>query len=166
VLVTLLLVEPAEAAERAATLGDQRRHRALNEFQAAARQALTVFRGRELRLAGRRLLATFDGPARAIRGACAIVTAAGSLDLQVRAGLHTGECELLEQQVRGVAFDIAEQVTRHAGGGEVLVSGTVKDLVAGSGLRFHDLGSYSLDGISGDWRLFRVASEPSPGRQA
>jgi class 3 adenylate cyclase len=160
VLVTLLLVELLDAAEQAALLGDHGWRQALDAFRTAAQLALSRFRGKELDPAGRSLQTRFDGPARAIRCARSIVDAAGSLGLRVRAGLHTGECELLEQRVRGLAFHIAERVTEHGGAGDVVVTGTVKDLVAGSGIQFEDLGAHPLAGIPGEWRLFRVAPEP------
>jgi class 3 adenylate cyclase len=107
--------------------------------------------------AGDGFFATFDGPVRAIRCACAIRECVRDLGLEVRAGIHTGECEVRENKVSGIAVNIGARVMSHAGAGDVLVSSTVKDLVAGSGIAFDDRGSRTLKGIEGDWRLFAVA---------
>ena len=124
---------------------------------AAVRRELGRFDGRELDTAGDGFFATFDGPARAIRCARAIVDAVRPLGLDVRAGLHTGEVELLDGKVAGIAVNIGARVAGRAGAGEVLVSGTVKDLVAGSGLEFEDRGAAELKGIPGSWRIYAVA---------
>jgi class 3 adenylate cyclase len=118
---------------------------------------LDRFRGRELDTAGDGFFATFDGPVRAIRCAEAIAHAVRDLGLEVRAGLHTGECEVVDGKVAGLAVNIGARVASHAGPGEVLVSQTVKDLVAGSGLAFEDRGSTELKGVPGEWRLYAVA---------
>ena len=114
-------------------------------------------RGREIDTAGDGFLATFDGPARAIRCACAIRAEVGRLGLEIRAGLHTGECELAGGRVVGLAVHIGARVAAQAGPGEVLVSSTVRDLVSGSGLEFRDLGLTTLKGLPEKWRLFAVA---------
>ena len=118
------------------------------------RAELKRFRGREVDTAGDGFFATFDGPARAIRCACAVQAAIAGIGLATRAGLHTGECEVMGSKVSGIAVHIGARVMEKAGPGEVLVSSTVKDLVAGSGLRFNDRGLNVLKGIPGEWRLF------------
>jgi class 3 adenylate cyclase len=120
------------------------------------RRELGRFRGREVDMAGDGLLATFDGPARAVRCACSVKEAVRPLGLEVRAGLHTGEVELMGDRVAGIAVHIGARVGALADSGEVLVSSTVKDLVAGSGLRFIDRGAHALKGVPGEWRLFAV----------
>ena len=116
------------------------------------------FRGREIDTAGDGLFATFDGPARAVRCAEAIGAAARLLSIEIRAGLHTGEVEVMGDKVGGIAVHIGARVASQAGPGEVLVSSTVKDLVAGSGLRFQDRGAHALKGVPGEWQLFAVAA--------
>jgi class 3 adenylate cyclase len=116
-----------------------------------------LFRGRELDTAGDGFFATFDGPVRAIRCAEAITQAVRELGLEVRAGVHTGECELVDGKVAGIAVNIGARVASHAGAGEVLVSQTVKDLVAGSGIDFDERGAAELKGVPGEWRLYAVA---------
>jgi class 3 adenylate cyclase len=122
------------------------------------RRELSRFRGRELDTAGDGFFAVFDGPARAISCARAIVGALGELGLEIRAGVHTGECELHDGKVAGIAVSMGARVSAAAGAGEVLVSGTVKDLVAGSGIEFTDRGSHELKGVPGEWRLYAVQS--------
>jgi class 3 adenylate cyclase len=121
------------------------------------RGLLARYRGTEIDTAGDGFLATFDGPARAVRCAAAIVESLRGIDLDVRAGVHTGECELVEGKVRGVAVHTGARVASLAAAGEVLVSQTVKDLVAGSGLSLEDRGEHELKGIPGTWRIFAVA---------
>lgn len=125
-------------------------------FYVHARQELEWFRGRCFEAQSGGFTSTFDGPARAIRCACAISAAAPRFGVDVRMGLHTGECDMRNDKVGGVAVDMCEQVAAHAGASDVLVSRTVKDLVAGSGLQFEDHGKHVLEGIPGDWRLFAV----------
>ena len=120
------------------------------------RRELGRFRGREVDTAGDGLLATFDGPARAVRCACAITAAVGGLGLQVRAGLHAGEVEVVGDAVRGIAVHIGARVAALAAAGEVLVSSTVRDLVSGSGIRFADRGAHALKGVGEPWRLLAV----------
>jgi class 3 adenylate cyclase len=122
------------------------------------RRELARFRGREIDTAGDGMFATFDGPARAIRCASAITGAVRQLGVEVRAGLHTGECEVMGEKVGGIAVHIGARVASQAGPGEILVSNTVKDLVAGSGIRFEDRGAHTLKGVPGEWRLFAVAA--------
>ena len=121
------------------------------------RRELEVHRGREVKTTGDGFLATFDGPARAIRCATGIRDAAGKLGLSIRAGLHSGECEVMGDDVGGIAVHIAARVLAEAAPSEVMVSRTVKDLVAGSGLDFEDRGEHELKGLEGEWRLFAVA---------
>jgi pimeloyl-ACP methyl ester carboxylesterase len=161
VLATVMFADIVGSTERAAALGDRRWRELLQGFQAAARRALARHRGRELDTAGDGVLAAFDGPARAVRCACEIGEAAGGLGLAVRAGVHTGECEVLGDKLAGIAVHIGARVAAEAGAGEVLVSSTVRDLVAGSGLRFESRGPRALRGVPGEWQLFSVAREPA-----
>ena len=126
----------------------------LDSHDRTVRDALAHFRGQEINTTGDGFVASFDGPARAIRCARAIGEATRSLDVELRMGLHTGECEMIGDDVGGIAVHIGARVAALAGGSEVLVSSTVKDLVAGSGLRFNDRGTQSLKGIPGEWRIF------------
>jgi pimeloyl-ACP methyl ester carboxylesterase len=128
----------------------------VQEFLTGVRRELDRFHGRAVKTVGDGFLATFDGPARAIRCACAIRDALGGLGLQIRAGLHTGECELIGDDIGGIAVHIGARVAALAGPGEVLVSRTVKDLVAGSAIQFEDRGTQSLKGVQEPWRLFAV----------
>ena len=156
VLATVLFTDIVGSTSRAAELGDQRWRELLSDQRAAVRRELDRYRGREIDTAGDGFLATFDGPARAIRCACAIREAVRPLSLEVRAGLHTGEIELVGDGVAGIAVHIAARVAALAGSGEVLTSSTVKDLVAGSGLHFGDRGSHTLKGVPDQWHLFEV----------
>ena len=157
VLATVLFTDIVDASERATRLGDRRWHDLLDSHHALIRRELGRFRGREIDTAGDGFLATFDGPARAVRCACAVSEAVRALGLEIRAGLHTGECELMGDKLGGIAVHIGARVAAQAGGGEVLVSSTVRDLVAGSGLAFEDRGLQRLKGIPGEWRLYAVA---------
>lgn len=157
ILATVLFADIVESTKRATELGDRRWRDLLEAYYALIRRHLAAFRGREIDTTGDGLLATFDGPARAIRCACAIRDAARGLGIEVRAGLHTGECEVIGPKLGGIAVHIGARVASLAGAGEVLVSSTVKDLVAGSGLRFEDRGAHALKGVEGEWRLFAVA---------
>ncbi|MCC8937450.1 adenylate/guanylate cyclase domain-containing protein [Bradyrhizobium sp. Arg68] len=156
VLATVLFTDIVASTEKAAALGDHRWRDLLDTHHAAIRRILSRFRGREIKTTGDGVLATFDGPARGVRCACAIADETRSLGIEVRAGLHTGECEMIGDDIGGIAVHIGARVAALAGAGEVLVSGTVKDLVAGSGLRFGDRGNQSLKGVPGDWRIFAV----------
>ena len=155
-LVTVLFTDLVGSTKQAAELGDRRWRDLVEQHHAAVRKELLRFDGREVDTAGDGFFATFDGPARGIRCAQAIVTAVRPLDLEVRAGLHTGEVELADGKVAGIAVNIGARVAAQADAGEVLVSGTVRDLVAGSGLEFEDRGATPLKGIPGEWRLFAV----------
>ena len=156
VLATVLFTDIAGSTERAAQLGDARWRELLAAHHATVRRQLGRYRGRELDTAGDGFFAAFAGPARAIRCACAIRDDVRALDLQVRAGLHTGECELVDGKVGGIAVHIGARVASLATAGEVLVSSTVKDLVAGSGIEFDDRGEHRLKGIPEPWRVFEV----------
>ena len=156
VLATVLFTDIVGSTEKAAALGDRRWRDLLDNHHATIRRNLARFRGREVKTTGDGFLATFDGPARGVRCACAIAEEIKPLGIEVRAGLHTGECEMTDDDVGGIAVHIGARVAALAGAGEVLVSSTVKDLVAGSGLRFGDRGSQSLKGVPGDWRIFAV----------
>jgi class 3 adenylate cyclase len=156
VLTTVMFADIVASTEMAAELGDRRWLELLKSYYSVARNELTAFRGREVDTAGDGFFATFDGPARAIRCACSLRDRVRPLGVKLRVGLHTGECELLGDRVGGIALHIGARVTSAAGAGEVLVSSTVKDLVAGSGLRFADRGAHSLKGVPGEWRLFAV----------
>lgn len=154
VLVTVLFTDIVESTEHAAALGDRRWRELLDRHDEAIRRVLVRFNGREIDTAGDGFLATFDGPGRAVRAAQAIRDAIRGMGLEVRVGLHTGEVELVGSDVRGIAVHIGARVSAEAGPGEVLVSSTVKDLVAGSGIEFEDRGLHELKGVPGDWRLF------------
>jgi class 3 adenylate cyclase len=157
VLATVLFTDIVEATSRAVELGDRAWRELLARHHEAVRTQLVRFRGKEVDTAGDGFFASFDGPARAITCACAIVEAMPELGLVVRAGLHTGECELIDGKVAGIAVHTGARVASNAQPGEVLVSGTVSDLVAGSGIAFEDRGLHELKGIPGDWRLYAVA---------
>jgi class 3 adenylate cyclase len=152
VLTTVLFTDIVGSSERARELGDRAWRDVLARHHAVVRHELARFRGEERDTAGDGFFATFDGPARAIRCAEAILDAIGPVGIEMRIGIHTGECELHEGKVAGVALAIGARVCASAGGGEVLVSRTVKDLVAGSGLRFQALGTRELKGV-GEWEL-------------
>jgi pimeloyl-ACP methyl ester carboxylesterase len=158
VLATVLFTDIVGSTERAAALGDQRWSELLRDHHTAVRRELQRFRGREIDTAGDGFLATFDGPARAVRCASAIGQTVRSLGLEVRAGVHTGEIELVGDDIGGIAVHIGARVMSEAGPSEVLVSSTVKDLVAGSGIVFQDRGAHTLKGVPGEWRLFAVAA--------
>lgn len=156
VLATVLFTDLVGSTERAAELGDRRWRDLVEQHHAAVRRELGRFDGREVDTAGDGFFATFDGPARAIRCAQAIIEAVRPLGLDVRAGLHTGEVEVADGKVAGIAVNIGARVAARADTGEVLVSSTVKDLVAGSGIEFDDRGTAALKGVPGEWRLFAV----------
>ncbi|MEA2547687.1 MAG: hypothetical protein QOE42_285 [Chloroflexota bacterium] len=158
VLATVLFTDIVGSTERASRIGDRAWKELLARHHAVVREELARFRGREIDTAGDGFLATFDGPARAVRCATAIVAAMPGIGLQVRAGVHTGEIELIGPGVGGIAVHIGARVAALAGPSEVLVSGTVRDLVAGSGIEFESRGEASLKGVPGQWRLFSVVS--------
>ena len=158
VLATVMFTDIVGSTERASALGDRAWKELLERHYALVREQLQRYRGREIDTAGDGFLATFDGPARAVRCAMAIVAGMPDIGLEVRAGVHTGEIELMGTNVGGIAVHIGARVAALAGGGEVLVSGTVRDLVAGSGIEFVDRGEAALKGVPGVWRVFSVSS--------
>jgi class 3 adenylate cyclase len=156
VLATVMFTDIVGSTERAAEIGDHRWKQLLEAHQARVRGQLARYRGREIDTAGDGFLATFDGPARAVR--CAMAIAKRHLGLEIRAGLHTGEVEMVGEKVGGIAVHVGARVADLAQPGEVLVSSTVKDLVAGSGLAFEDAGEHELRGVPDRWRLYRAVS--------
>jgi len=156
-LATVMFTDIVGGTERAAEIGDRRWRDLLETHYGVIRNQIHRFQGREVKTMGDGFLATFDGPARAIRCATASTDAVRSLGLDIRAGLHTGEVEIMGDDVGGMAVHIGARVGAKADAGEVLVSGTVKDLVVGSGFEFADRGSHELKGVPGEWRLFAVA---------
>jgi class 3 adenylate cyclase/pimeloyl-ACP methyl ester carboxylesterase len=157
VLATVLFTDIVESTRRAAEIGDRDWHALLDAHDAVVRAQLTRFRGREVNTSGDGFLAMFDGPQRAIRCAMAIRDAVQALGIQVRAGLHTGECEIRGDDIGGIGVHIGARVSALAGPNDVLVSSTLRDLVIGSGLEFEERGAYELKGVPGEWRIFAVA---------
>jgi class 3 adenylate cyclase len=155
-LATVMFTDIVGSTERAAVLGDNRWRELLEAFYARVREVLQLYRGREISMAGDGFLAAFDGPARAIRCASAIREALRALGLDVRCGVHTGECELVGKGLAGIAVHIGARVSALAGSGEILVSQTVRDLLAGSGLSFNERGKHHLKGVPDEWRLFEA----------
>jgi class 3 adenylate cyclase/pimeloyl-ACP methyl ester carboxylesterase len=158
VLATVLFTDIVDSTKRAVELGDRDWRALLDAHDAVVRAQLDRFRGREVNTSGDGFLATFDGPQRAIRCAMAIREAVHALGIEVRAGLHTGECEIRGDDIGGIAVHIGARVSALAGPSDVLVSSTLRDLVIGSGLEFEDRGTHQLKGVPGDWHLFAVAS--------
>jgi class 3 adenylate cyclase len=156
VLVSVLFTDIVGSTERAASLGDQRWRSLLDRHDQIVREQVRMFRGREINTTGDGFVVSFDGPARAIRCGKAIIDATRSLGIELRVGLHTGECEVRGNDLGGLAVHIAARLGSLAVPGEVLVSSTVKDLVVGSGIEFQDRGEHQLKGVPGRWRLFRV----------
>jgi class 3 adenylate cyclase len=166
VLATVLFTDIVGSTERARELGDRRWRDLIERHHELVRRDLARYRGLEIDTAGDGFLATFDGPARAIRSAKAIVESVRTLGLEIRAGLHTGEVELAGDAVRGIAVHTGARVASAAAPSEVLVSQTVKDLVAGAGIEFEDRGARELKGVPGEWRLYAVAGQaPAPAQQ-
>jgi pimeloyl-ACP methyl ester carboxylesterase/class 3 adenylate cyclase len=155
-LMTILFTDVVDSTKRLSELGDRRWRELSAAHHRDVRTQLERFRGREVNAMGDGYLATFDGPARAIRSADAILERSRELGLSVRAGLHTGECELIGDEISGIAVNIGARVGALAEGGEVLVSSTVRDLVIGSGIEFADRGTHALKGVPGEWRVFAV----------
>jgi class 3 adenylate cyclase len=158
VLATVLFTDIVDSTRRAAEMGDRDWHALLDAHDAIVRSQLNRFRGREVNTSGDGFLAMFDGPQRAIRCAMAIRDAVQALGIEVRAGLHTGECEVRGDDIGGIAVHIGARVSALAGPNEVLVSSTLRDLVIGSGLEFEERGTHELKGVPGEWHLFAVAS--------
>ena len=163
VLATILFTDIVGSTSRLAELGDAGWRALLDRHHALVRRQLSRFRGRELNTMGDGFFAVFDGPARGIRCAGAIGRAVADLGLEVRAGLHTGECQLVDGELGGIAVHVGARVAAEAKAGEVLVSSTVKDLVAGSGIRFDDRGLHQLKGVPGEWHLYGVETAFPPG---
>ena len=157
-LLTVLFTDIVGSTDRAVELGDRRWRDLLDTHRMVVRRELARYRGKEVNTTGDGFLATFDGPARAIRCAIRIREELRQIGLEIRVGLHTGECELYGDDIGGIAVHIGARVEASAVPGEVLVSSTVKDLVVGSGLQFEDRGTHTLKGIPDEWRLFAVAS--------
>jgi class 3 adenylate cyclase/pimeloyl-ACP methyl ester carboxylesterase len=158
VLATVLFTDIVDSTRRAAEMGDRDWHALLDAHDVVVRAQLNRFRGREVNTSGDGFLAMFDGPQRAIRCAMSIRDAVAALGIHVRAGLHTGECEVRGDDIGGIAVHIGARVSALAGPNDVLVSSTLRDLVIGSGLGFEERGTHELKGVPGDWRLFAVAS--------
>jgi class 3 adenylate cyclase len=158
VLATVLFTDIVDSTRRAADIGDRDWHALLDAHDAVVRAQLARFRGREVSTSGDGFLAMFDGPQRAIRCAMAIRDAVQALGIEVRAGLHTGECEIRGDDIGGIAVHIGARVSALAGANDVLVSSTLRDLVIGSGLKFDERGAHELKGVPGEWHLFAVAS--------
>src|SRR5438067_1098572 len=156
VLATILFTDIVGSTAKAVELGDARWRELLEDHHSTVRRLLLRYRGTELDTAGDGFFASFDGPARGIHCARAITESVRDLGIEVRAGLHTGECERMNAKVGGIAVHIGARVAAEAGPGEVVVSSTVKDLVAGSGIAFRDRGAAELKGVPGEWRLFAV----------
>jgi class 3 adenylate cyclase len=156
VLTTVLFTDIVGSTHQAASIGDRHWLRVLDSHDRAVREQLQRFRGKEIKTTGDGFVASFDGPARAIRCACSIVEAVRTLGLEVRGGLHTGECEVRGSQLGGLSVHIAARIGDYASSGEVLVSGTVKDLVIGSGVALDERGEHELKGVPGIWKLFAV----------
>jgi class 3 adenylate cyclase len=159
-LATILFTDIVGSTEKAAELGDRGWRALLERHDATVRHQLALHRGREVKTMGDGFLATFDGPARAIRCASAVRQDVAGLGIDVRAGIHTGEVELIGDDVGGMAVNLGARIGALAGPGEVLVSSTVRELVVGSGLEFEERGVEKLKGAPGEWRLFAI--EPPP----
>lgn len=157
VLVTCLFTDIVSSTETAQTLGNERWRDLLQQHNDIVRNQLILHKGREIKTTGDGFLLTFDGPVRAVKCAAAIKDHLQVLGLEIRAGLHTGECELIENDISGIAVHIASRVMSQAIPGEILVSGTVKELTAGSGIGFEPKGKFPLKGIQGEWEIFSVA---------
>jgi class 3 adenylate cyclase len=158
ILATVLFTDIVDSTRRAAEMGDRDWHALLDAHDAIVWSQLARFRGREVNTSGDGFVAMFDGPQRAIRCAMSIRDAVQALGVEVRAGLHTGECEVRGDDIGGIAVHIGARVSALAGANDVLVSSTLRDLVIGSGLEFEERGAHELKGVPGEWRLFAVAS--------
>jgi DNA-binding CsgD family transcriptional regulator/class 3 adenylate cyclase len=166
VLATVVSIEIAGAAGGAASMGDRKWRAILESHERAIAEALVSFRGERVKSTVEGLLASFDGPGRAIRFAGAVADAARSLGIETRAGLHTGECEKTGESLTGIALHIAGRIMLRAEPGQIVVSSTVKDLVAGSGIAFEEVGEHVFTDLPGEWQLFRVQRDPSPAGAA
>jgi len=165
-LKTVLFTDIVRSTELVATLGDRAWQELLARHHTIVRQHLELFGGHEVDAPGDGFLATFEGPAQAVACACEIIQRVADLGIRLRAGVHTGECEVLQGRVSGIAVHVGARIAATAEAGELLVSSTVKDLMVGSGIGFEDRGSQLLRGVPGEWRLFAVHPETVPGRTA
>jgi class 3 adenylate cyclase len=156
VVATVLFTDIVDSTLHAVRLGDRDWRNLLAQHNTLVRDRLSEYRGRELDTAGDGFLAAFDGPGRAIACALAVIDDLRSIGIDVRAGLHTGEFERLDEKLAGIGMTVGARVAGQASGGEVLVSSTVRDLVAGSGIEFEDRGARELKGVPGEWRLYSV----------
>jgi pimeloyl-ACP methyl ester carboxylesterase/DNA-binding CsgD family transcriptional regulator len=159
ILATVLFTDIIRSTDLAAELGDRRWRELLGLYKRLVERELARYRGRLIKWTGDGVLAIFDGPARAVRSVLAIRASAGAVGLEVRAGVHTGECELMTNDIAGIAVHLAARVMATAQPGEVITSGTVKDLVVGSGLEFEDRGAHVLKGVPGEWKLYAVTGD-------
>jgi class 3 adenylate cyclase len=162
VLATVMFTDIVRSTEHAARMGDRRWHELINDHDRLMHDQIAVYRGRTIRSTGDGVFAAFDGPARAIRCALSAVDAARTLDVEIRAGLHTGECQLAGDDLAGVTVHIGARIANLAEPAQVLVSGTVRDLVVGSNIGFHYRGVEALAGVPGEWRLFTVDGDQTP----
>ena len=164
-LATILFTDICSSTERAAKLGDRRWREVLEAHNRAASAELERHGGRSVKSLGDGLLATFNGPVAAIRCACALQDATAPLGIELRAGLHTGECERIGEDVGGMAVHLAARVGEQAAPGEVLVSETIRGLIIGSGIELQDRGEHDLKGVPGHWRLYAVAGSEQPATE-
>ena len=160
VLATVLFTDIVGSTEKLAELGNANWRELVERHHALVRRQLGRFRGREIDTAGHGFFATFDGPIRAVRCAAAIQGSVRELGIEIRAGLHVGECELVGEKIAGIAVNVGARIAAQAEPGEILVSSTVKDLVAGSDLEFEDRGTVELKGIPGGWQLYKAHTNP------
>jgi class 3 adenylate cyclase len=158
VLSTIMFTDIVGSTEKVIAAGDRRWADLLEAHNATIRRELAAYRGREINTTGDGFVAIFDGPARAVRCACAVREAVRPVGLEIRLGIHTGECEIRRDSISGLSVHIAARIAALASASSVVVSRTVKDLVAGSGIAFEDLGYHSLRGVPDQWHLYRVAS--------
>ena len=156
VLATILFGDIVGSADHVARLGDRKWRDLLDRYNLVVSKELSSFRGVEVKKTGDGFLATFDGPSRAIRCACSIRDSVRQIGIETRQGLHTGECEMINNDIGGISVHLAARIADAANPGKVLVSSTVKDLVAGSSFSFEDKGNRILKGVPGQWRLFQV----------
>jgi class 3 adenylate cyclase len=166
ILATVLFTDIVDSTRRAEELGDSRWRRLLEEHQEVTRSCLERFAGREIKSTGDGFLATFDGPTRAVECARAIAAEMPPLGIELRAGLHAGEVELMGEDVGGIAVHVAARISALSGAGEVLVSSTVRDLAAGSGIEFAPAGRHDLKGVADEWDVYRVGATPLSGSMA
>ena len=163
--MTILFTDIVESTETAARLGDKRWRGLLDDHHRVVREQLERYRGHEVETAGDSFLATFDGPARAIECAQAVMESAASIGITLRAGLHTGEAEVTNDGLRGIAVHVAARTMALAEPGEILVTSTSKELVAGSGIAFRDRGSFEMKGVPGEQQLFAVGLSATSTRR-